>query len=680
MLRLVLPVLVILAFANAFAPAQQPQRTHDITVADYFTQRDLFDCRMSPNGEQVAYILGEWQKSSNDRKTNLWVVESGPKKAHKLTFDRANDRHPRWSKDGKYIYFLGNRKREGAKAPYDGNTQVWRIRVSGGDPVAMTRVDGGVQTFELAPKETLIYTTAKKEISKEWKGLKSRFTDIAYGHGVVPFTQVWKVDLKSWRPEKILDEKRVIRELTVSPNGQLLAMITTPDGTVVSNEGKSRVDIYDHSTGKVRTVPEKIYRKDLPSPYAWLGNLAWSRDNRHLAFNVIFDAYPSEVVIVPVKDNKLSPFLMKRPDGVNLHGYGTPLAWKSSDQLCFLGDVKGRVRLFGTRITDPQQQTHHLFTPGDVAISNVSFDSFGDKAALILATPKEFPDIYELDRLDRLSKVTDTNPQTARWKLPSVTTVSWEAADGTTVEGILELPPGYKKGQKLPLAVAIHGGPTTCTQYKRQFWIYGRTLLATKGYAVLCPNYRGSTGYGDKFLTDLVGRENDVDVSDILSGVDALVERGIADPDRMAVMGWSNGGYLTNCIITGTNRFQAAISGAGITDAVLEFGSNDEPAYAIVFKKGFPWSNPKSYHRASPSYHLDKIRTPTLIHVGQNDERCPPGNSQLLYRTLKEYLNVPTEYLVYKGAGHGLTTYNHRLAKLEWDLAWLDRYVTGKKE
>jgi dipeptidyl aminopeptidase/acylaminoacyl peptidase len=246
------------------------------------------------------------------------------------------------------------------------------------------------------------------------------------------------------------------------------------------------------------------------------------------------------------------------------------------------------------------------------------------------------------------------------------------------VEGILELPPGYKEGQRVPLIVEIHGGPTTATNFYLQSWIYGRTLLPAKGYAVLCPNYRGSTGYGDKFLTDLVGRENDLDINDILKGVDAMVERGIADPEKLGVMGWSNGGYLTNCIISKTNRFKAASSGAGIVDAVMEFGSNDEPAYTIAFKRGFPWSNPDGYHKASPTYYLDRIRTPTLIHVGGNDERCPPGQSRFLYRALKEYVKVPTELLVYPGEAHGLMKYRSRKAKMEWDLAWFDRYIRGQ--
>jgi len=113
-------------------------------------------------------------------------------------------------------------------------------------------------------------------------------------------------------------------------------------------------------------------------------------------------------------------------------------------------------------------------------------------------------------------------------------------------------------------------------------------------------------------------------------------------------------------------------------DAVMEFGSNDEPAYTMVFKQGFPWSSAARYHQASPTYHLHKVRTPTLIHVGGNDERCPPGHSRMLYRALKEYVKVPTELLVYPGEGHGLMKYRSRRAKLEWDLAWFERYLLGK--
>jgi dipeptidyl aminopeptidase/acylaminoacyl peptidase len=228
------------------------------------------------------------------------------------------------------------------------------------------------------------------------------------------------------------------------------------------------------------------------------------------------------------------------------------------------------------------------------------------------------------------------------------------------------------------MIVELHGGPTAATPYCLQFWIYGRTLLPAKGYALLSPDYRGSTGYGRKFMTDLVGRENDIEVQDILAGVDAMIAQGLADPDKLGVIGWSNGGYLTNCIITWTDRFKAASSGAGILDMVIQWGSEDTPGHVVNYQRGLPWETPDAYRKSSPVFGLAKVKTPTLIHVGGADPRCPPAHSRGLYRALRRYLNVPTELVVYPNEGHGLTTYKNRKAKMEWDLAWFDRHILGK--
>jgi dipeptidyl aminopeptidase/acylaminoacyl peptidase len=669
-------VVLLLALFAGFARAEAPKRDHAITVDDYFTLATIFDCVISPDGQRVAYTEGRWQQSTNDRKTDLWVVEAKGGPAKRLTGDRANDRSPQWSPDGKAVFFLGNRKREGEKAPpYDGKAQVWRIGIDGGEPSAVTKVAGGVVRFALAKDgKSLWYVTEGDHVADEWKKLREEFKEVEYGHGVDKVSQVWKLDLQSWRAEKIIDDKRYIHDFAVSPDGRRVAMITAPDDQVVHFEGKSRVDVYDAGTKKTETVPDDVFRKKAPSPYGWLEHLAWSADGDRLAFNVIFDGYPTEIVVAEWSQGAVAAREVKRPSGLHVRGYGSPLAWHGdAHELLFLGEEKGRVRL----AVDRGGQAEVVNPEGDVVVQTVSCSDDGSHIAAVMNGPTTFEDVYVFESA-KPKRLTDVNPQAATWKLPKLSIVSWKAPDGTPVEGILELPPDYKEGQKLPLVVAIHGGPTTADYFGLQFWMYGRTLLPAKGYAVLCPDYRGSTGYGDKFLTDLIGRENDLDVKDILAGVDALVARGIADPDRLGVMGWSNGGYLTNCLITTTTRFKAASSGAGIVDAVMEWGANDEPAYAIVFKKGFPWNAAANYHKASSTYAMDKVRTPTLIHVGGSDERCPPSQSRMLYRALKEYVKVPTELVVYPGEAHGVMKYKNRKAKMEWDLAWFDRYILGK--
>jgi dipeptidyl aminopeptidase/acylaminoacyl peptidase len=661
--------------------AQTPARNHDITIDDYFTQADIFSVALSPDGNHVAYTEGRWQKSTDDRKADLWAAPRRDGQPRRLTFDRASDRAPQWDAASRHIYFLGNRKREGEKRPpYDGKAQVWRIAVGGGEPQAVTRVEGGVEMYALArDANDLFYVKLTEHIDGPFKKQREQFKHIEYGHGVEQFSEVWKLDLQTWREEKVIDAHRVIKDMIVSHDGQRLAMITTPDDKVVSFEGRSRVDVYDARTKKTTTLPDKAFRADAASPYGWLEHLAFSPDGDKLAFNVIFDGYPAEIILSDLKATPPAVTRLQRPPTLHVRGYGSPLGWTQSGDLIFLGEEKARVHLVTVANPFSPSPVIGKRVSGDVVVETFGMGDNAQPIALVLAGPTHLADIFLLEHSSpaprRLTKV---NPQADTWKLPKLSVFTWKGPDGTPVEGILELPPDHTPGKPLPLVVEIHGGPTTAAYYKLQYWIYGRTLLPAKGYALLTPNYRGSTGYGDKFLTDLIGHENDRDVGDILAGVDALVKAGIADPERLAVSGWSNGGYLTNCLITKTTRFKAAISGAGIVDALMEFGSNDEPAYTIVFKQGFPWSSAARYQKASPSYQLNKVRTPTLIHVGGNDERCPPGHSRMLYRALKEYVHVPTELLVYPGEPHGLMKYRNRRAKMEWDLAWLERYVLGR--
>ena len=300
------------------APAAK--RTHDITIDDYFTQADIFQIARSPDELYVAYTEGRWQKTIDDRKTDLWVVGALSGTSRRLTFDRANDRSPQWSPDSNTIYFAGNRKRGDEKnAPYNGKTQVWRIGLGGGEPVAITRVPEGIADFRLAGDgKSLYYITHGEAVTGPFQALRKEFKHIQYGHGIEKHSQVWKLDLQSFRAEKIVDDKRYIHEIAVTPDGRRLAMITAPDDKVVSFEGKSRVDIYDFTKKKITPLPDKVFRADAPSPYAWLDKLAWSTDGNSLAFNAVFDGYPARIVVARWKENGPEVFNFPRPPGVRV--------------------------------------------------------------------------------------------------------------------------------------------------------------------------------------------------------------------------------------------------------------------------------------------------------------------------------------------------------------------------
>jgi dipeptidyl aminopeptidase/acylaminoacyl peptidase len=614
------------------------------------------------------------------------VADAGTGEATRLTFDRAGYSSLQWAPDSRQIYVAAGRKRDGASGPpYDGKTQVWRLPVGGGELLAVTQVHGGIDRFGIARDgRTLFYMTSRQEAGGEWASLRQQFGNVQYGHGQNDLTEVHKLDLRNWRAEKVASLNKAVSEMAVAPDGRRLALVTAPEDKVLSFEGNSAVEILDVASGTTKILPDELWRAKAPSPYGRLNSPVWSKNGSSLAFVIAFDGYPSEIIIARWDGSDPAIFKLERPPGVSLHASvdsQLSMRWRGDrPDLCFLGEERGRVRIYCARGVQAGSAPHYrVLTPGDVAIDSFSSDASGDYSAAILGSPGHLPDIFLIGGQDAIRRLTNVNPQVQSWKSPQLKLVKWTGAKGDDVEGILELPADAQPGQRLPMIVHLHGGPTAMWNYQLFFNFFTlQTLMSSRGYAIFSPNYRGSSGYGDRFLTELIGRENDIEVEDILKGVDAMVDQGYADPDRLAVTGWSNGGYLTNCLIARTDRFKAASSGAGIAEVAMEWGINDEPAFPLVFVQGLPWERPTAYQRVSPIFDFGRVRTPTLFHVGGSDPRCPPENSRMLYRALRQYRQVPTELLVYPEEPHGPVRYQSRKAKMAWDAAWFDRYVLGK--
>ncbi len=267
------------------------------------------------------------------------------------------------------------------------------------------------------------------------------------------------------------------------------------------------------------------------------------------------------------------------------------------------------------------------------------------------------------------------------FKLPKEEKFTWKGADGATVEGLLYYPVDYQPGKRYPLAVQTHGGPQASDKYGAGGSQNYVAVLAAKGYAVLQPNYRGSTGYGDDFLRDMVGHYFKNAHLDVLAGVDALIAAGIADPDRMVKMGWSGGGHMTNKIITVTDRFKAASAGAGAADWVSMYAQSDVRTYRTPWFGGTPWGKdaPISvYWDNSPLKDVWKVKTPTIFLVGQNDVRVPQPQSVEMFRALKSN-GVPTHLYIAPREPHGWTELRHVLFKMNVELAWFEKYATNRE-
>ncbi len=674
-IRLLLVIIVVLMVGTVVAA--EPDRDHVIVPDDYFGLTGLGNLAVSPGGQWVAYTESRWGEGDEGRKRELWVVGRQEGQPRRLTFDNFGAGSPTWSPDGANIYFIGRDRAGRDNPPHDGSAQVWRINPDGTDLRAVTRIDDGVGSFQLAPDgASLYYTVNVEETDEQWQDLRQKYSDLEYGHGVRDLTAVRQLDLVTWRDREVIAATQVIWQMALSPDGKHMGLITTTDNELIFMEGWSRVEVVDLASGQATPITDPAWRTDHPSPFGWLEDLTWSGDSRALAFTISYDGYATRIWKAELSDEAWTLQLINRPDMVTYYG---GLKWQGSKRsLCYLGETMGRARIYATEKVESGKQGRTVtLADGDIVASTFGFDAKGKSLTPVFETTTAGNDIYAVKGSEKFTRRTLVNPQIDTWQLPQIEHVSWTGADGDICYGILELPAGYKKGDgPLPTIIELHGGPTSSTKYRLRLWIYGRALMAANGYALLSPNYHGSTGYGDEFLEKLIGRENEIDVADITLGTSWLISEGIADAERMGVMGWSNGGYLTNCMITAEpEMFAAASSGAGTLDMVIQWGIEDTPGHVINFAPGLPWSDAEHYEAASPLYNLDKVRTPTLIHVGGNDPRVPPAHSRALYRALKHYLDVPTELVVYPGEPHGLTTHENRLAKMEWDLAWFGKYL-----
>ena len=322
-------------------------------------------------------------------------------------------------------------------------------------------------------------------------------------------------------------------------------------------------------------------------------------------------------------------------------------------------------------------------TDGRHAVRSWSYDSKSGRHVMSLDEPTNPGEAWVFQGSGSPTQVTHLFDDLAKtYQLPRQEKITWKGADGVTVEGLLYYPTDYQPGTRYPLAVQTHGGP----QASDKFGFADGTssyvpVLTGKGYAVLKPNYRGSTGYGNAFLRDMVGHYFKNAHLDVMTGVDQVIRMGVADSTRMAKMGWSGGGHMTNKIITFTNRFKAAASGAGAANWISMYAQSDVRFPRTPWFGGSPWQQNAPidvYWDNSPLKYVANVRTPTIFFVGENDPRVPMPQSVEMYRALRSN-GVPTHLYVAPREPHGWGELMHQLFKMNVELAWFEKYVTGRE-
>lgn len=666
----------ILVVAHAISGTAQPR---PVTIDDVLAMRTVSAPAVSPDGTRVLYTVRAWEPASaknadrQEARTRIWMVPVGDSAARQVTFGDRGDSQPQWSPDGRYISFVSSRGAgEGDEAA---PAQIFVMRADGGEAWPLTMAKEDVAAYSWAPTAGQIaYVTRDPRSSEQEARLKMR-DDARVYEGDFRYAHLWTIAVDTREAVQLTQGT----EWTVSgaPSWSADATRLTFAAAPTSMIRDDRSDVYVLDIASKRA--EKITTNAGPD-----ASPRWSPDGRTIA-------YVSEpntgkplgdgIGLQTVTQQRLMLYdvASKSHKDVSSRAFdlaaGTPMWTPDSARVLFTSGRRVYNEVFAYELASGKYSK--LTTGRSIALGNQSRD--GGVIAVIAESPIEPADVHAADAsFTALRKLTTVNPQTANFALGETEVVTWKSADGKEIEGVLLKPVGLAPGQRAPLLVVAHGGPTAAhTNGFKVGGLEGGQSLAGQGWAILYPNVRGSSNYGEAFMRANIPDWGGGDWRDLMTGVDAMIARGVADPNRLALVGWSYGGYMTAWGITQTTRFKAAMVGAGITNVWSMYGTHDIPNYLGTFFGGTPDGGTLGlYMERSAMTHVGKVTTPTLILHGGNDERVPTGQALELHRALKERGKI-TELVFYPREGHGIQEFYHQKDRLTRIQAWLSRYVLG---
>lgn len=619
------------------------------------------DVRISPDGRTVAYVTSEASTAGEAPESAIWLVDADGGTPRRLTTSDAADGSPRWSPDATRIAFTSDRKQRGVR-------QVYLLTVSGGEAVRLTDTRAGVAALAWSPDGSrLAYTVIEAEPEAEKQRREAR-NDHKVRDAFPPRAGLWIVDL----PEDAAALAVIPEPKRLSPEGTAVAGFGwSPDGsTIAAFTGHSL--LLEH-----QLVPEiMLYGVDgsvrsLGTVEGAGGEPEFSPDGSTLLLNAAHGRIPAifALVLVPIAGGEQRRVLA---------GYDGSIfsqTWLADGQV-LAGIETGQHHWFGTIdiANDELAPAHRRFERPGTGAYLVSATADGRRFAFNWADDYNVGNVYVCDIGGTPRQLTDLNPWTREQEWGEVREISWRSSDGMEMQGLLILPVGYVAGRRYPLLTHIHGGPMGAwTRHLYADWHDWGQFMAQRGFAVFMPNPRGSSGRGTEFLCGNVGCYGGPDWFDIETGIDFLIADGIADADRLVIGGWSGGGFLTNWAITHSERFKAAISGAGISNWVSFQGTADiRTAFNRFY--GDVDEDPELHWEYSPIRAISRAATPTLILFGEADARVPVTQGYELYEGLKSR-GVETQLVAYPREPHGIGERKHQIDLLQRVVAWYGRVL-----
>jgi dipeptidyl aminopeptidase/acylaminoacyl peptidase len=687
-------VLAALIFPTRASAQSSPPWPRPITIDDYFQIQAVHDPQLSPDGRWVAYSVDKATLKIDKNETRIWMVPSTGGDSLPMTAEGVSSTHARWSLDGKFLAFLSARN--------EGRTQVWLLNRLGGEAQQLTDTVQDVQDFSWSPDGHHMVLVLKDPTPEELDAAKEK-SAAAHSSAASDFLsedkkakskRPWVIDRLQFKVDELgyLDRRRThlyvldVRKKSLiqvtsgdfddsepawSPDSKLLAFTSnrsTPDPDLNYNTDIWVVSAANTDSGAHLTQITTNPGVDMSA--------TWSPDGQWIAYVSmldphLFDYATRHLAVSPAAGGPAKVLTLALDRMVS-----TPCFSPNGQSIYFLVDDDGTQNLAQIRFGDGQMGARPV--SGSVFVGSYSVESgtAGNVAtgsiAVQMATIDRPNEIYTLTN-GKLTQITHTNDALfTQLKLSHGEYAHFKSKDGTPVSGYLYKPVDYISGKRYPTLLIPHGGPVWA--YYAEFSHLAQ-LYAANGYTVLFPNPRGSSGYGLDFSKAIYADWGDKDFQDDMAMVDYAIERGLADPDKLGVGGWSYGGISTDFIITQTARFKAAISGAGAAEFSSLYG-HDQYQKDYETELGLPWEAQAAWLRVSPFRNVAKVTTPTLFMGGNIDWNVPILGGEQMYQALKR-LGRTTELVVYPDEFHEFTLPSHIEDRLQRDLAWYAHFVKG---
>ncbi|MGH9430574.1 MAG: S9 family peptidase [Terriglobia bacterium] len=673
--------------AAEIAAAQAPKQP--LTLDAFFNSVDIGPIRISPDGQEVVIPTERADWTHSRFRSDLWLYRpAADGNGSLIALTRSgHDRLPAWSPDGHWIAFLSDRESgevapPGAPKPKPA-LQLYLISPAGGEPVALTHGEEAVHAFSWSSDSRFIYYATRipwtksqeTNYKKEWHDViqyrKSERGDVINRVAIAPFA----TQTPERAPEKpaplihllVASTPFRVAQLTPSLDGRWLAFATEPRSQrqdTMKPYGIYLVDLTSHQTRQLLhkdAIPERLH---------------WAPDSQRIFFVV-----NSGSVDGPYEDVQPRVYWLNASDG-HIQRWAAKFTGAINGYTVREGGGLIAAGRFGTEVqmyfqSNPAASFEKLAGLAGT-YEDLSSAARSPRIAFVHSTLQEPTEVYlaeDINHLQQAKQITRFNQLFTHLALPQGKPYRWTADDGTTVEGMLLYPPGKFGMKHLPMFTLIHGGPADADgNHFEADWYQWADLATADGWLVFDPNYRGSTGYGDKFTLGIIHKIVSRPGKDILEGIDSLVKAGIADPDHLTVGGYSYGGYMTNWLMTQTTEFKAAVTGAGAVEHVANWGNDDMSYDDAYFLGGSPWQAEQTYNFEAAIWQFGKVTTPTHIVGGGSDIRVYVGEDYLLERALHAR-GIPSALLIFPGEGHGLRNNPwHGRIKVREELKWLDQY------